>query len=333
MIPRKTGQIPLPATTWLSSRQKTGFKAPWQVFKATEQAFKVLRRKAALLCALTQFLISSPSLADEGGASLYLPGSFASMAAVPGAPGWSTSLTYYHSTATLQNVSEEADLAYGSVNYAFATPVLGGQLTLSLFGAFGGMSVDIADTRKDSRLGVMDATPAAAVRWNAGVNNYMVYTLANVPVGTYDVSRLANFSIEHWGQDAGFGYTYFNQDTGYEFSAVAGATYNFENPQTNYRNGIDAHIDFAASRFISNTFQIGLAGYFYQQLTSDSGSGAIFGDYRSKVAALGPQVGYIFPLGQEQGYLNLRAYREFAAGNRPSGWNLWLTLSISPQGP
>jgi hypothetical protein len=34
-----------------------------------------------------------------------------------------------------------------------------------------------------------------------------------------------------------------------------------------------------------------------------------------------------------QGYVNLKAYSEFDARNRPSGWNAWLTLSISPAAP
>ena len=31
-----------------------------------------------------------------------------------------------------------------------------------------------------------------------------------------------------------------------------------------------------------------------------------------------------------QGYLNLKGYYEFDAHDRPSGWNTWLTFSISP---
>jgi hypothetical protein len=32
----------------------------------------------------------------------------------------------------------------------------------------------------------------------------------------------------------------------------------------------------------------------------------------------------------EQGYLNIKGYKEFAAQNRPDGWNAWVTLVISP---
>jgi hypothetical protein len=34
-----------------------------------------------------------------------------------------------------------------------------------------------------------------------------------------------------------------------------------------------------------------------------------------------------------QGSLSLRGYGEFGATNRPSGWNTWLTLTISPTAP
>ena len=48
-----------------------------------------LRVAATMLGVVLTAVISNPSLADEGGGSLYLPGSFGSLAAVPGAPGWS----------------------------------------------------------------------------------------------------------------------------------------------------------------------------------------------------------------------------------------------------
>jgi hypothetical protein len=34
-----------------------------------------------------------------------------------------------------------------------------------------------------------------------------------------------------------------------------------------------------------------------------------------------------------QGYLNLKAYKEFDAQNRPEGWNAWVVFSISPAAP
>jgi hypothetical protein len=35
------------------------------------------------------------------------------------------------------------------------------------------------------------------------------------------------------------------------------------------------------------------------------------------VFAVGPQIGYLFPVGDTQGYLNLKGYKEFGAEHRP----------------
>jgi hypothetical protein len=112
---------------------------------------------------------------------------------------------------------------------------------------------------------------------------------------------------------------------------VIGATFNLINPSTQYRNGIDAHLEWGASQFTS--LQVGAVGYVYDQLTGDSGSGAKLGPFESRVIGIGPQIGYLFPVAGMQGYVNLKAYDEFDARNRPSGWNAWLTLSISPSAP
>jgi hypothetical protein len=121
-----------------------------------------------------------------------------------------------------------------------------------------------------------------------------------------------------------------NPQTGHELSAVAGFTNNYINPYTNYQNGVDFHLDWGASKFLTKQLFVGAVGYVYNQLTGDSGSGDHVGPFMSRVVGVGPQIGYIFPLGVYQGYLNLKSYGEFDAHDRPSGW---LTLSISPAAP
>jgi hypothetical protein len=129
----------------------------------------------------------------------------------------------------------------------------------------------------------------------------------------------------------GGGYTYFEQKTGHEFSAVLGFTYNTINPATQYQNGVDMHLDWGASQFLTKQWQVGLVGYLYQEIGCDSGSGDRVGCFQSRVLGVGPQVGYIFPINEKwQGYLNLKGYGEFDAANRASGWNVWLTFNLSP---
>jgi hypothetical protein len=73
--------------------------------------------------------------------------------------------------------------------------------------------------------------------------------------------------------------------------------------------------------------------YAYQQITADSGQLPVLGPFESHTFGIDPQIGYLFPVGDMQGYLNLKGYGEFGAENRPSGWNTWLTFSISQAPP
>jgi hypothetical protein len=74
-------------------------------------------------------------------------------------------------------------------------------------------------------------------------------------------------------------------------------------------------------------------GYVYKEIGCDSGSGDRVGCFQSQVVGVGPQLGFIFPVGELQGYVNLKGYKEFAAENRPDGWNTWVTFTISPAAP
>ena len=161
----------------------------------------------------------------------------------------------------------------------------------------------------------------------------MVYLAGGVPTGAYDKDRLANLGMNHWALDVGGGYTYLDQDKGHEASAVLGFTYNFENQSTDYQNGVDMHLDWAASQFLTKQLQLGLVGYAYKQISCDSGAGNRVGCFQSQVVGVGPQLGFIMPAGGMQAYLNFKGYGEFAAENRPHGWNAWVTLSLSPAPP
>ena len=248
------------------------------------------------------------------------------------------------------SLNATGDLGFVIPSYVFATPVLGGQAAISLLGAYGVTSTSLAgtlsgtlstpfgsipfmrsDSFSDTTWGFGDLAPQFAVRWNAGVNNYMTYITGDIPVGAYQSTRLANLGIGHGAIDAGGGYTYFNPQTGHEFSAVLGFTYNLKDTSTQYQNGVDMHLDWGASQFLTKQVQVGLVGYAYKEIGCDSGSGDRVGCFQSQVFGIGPQFGYVFPLSQGlQGYINLKGYGEFGGSARPSGWNTWLTFVISP---
>ncbi len=334
---------------------------------------KASRRAAilGLLIAATAGLTGN-ARADQGGVSFWLPGAFGSLAATPLVPGWSMAAIYLHSTVSAgggvaasrainfpnrtvnltvnldAQLRARVDIGVLSPTYVFASPVFGGQFAVTVLALYGrqeanitanvtgnlgpiGFAAERSITRSIDAWGDVFIQPT--LRWNQGVHNYMVYSMVNLPVGAYDSARLVNLGLGHWAIDAGGGYTYFNPQTGFEFSAVTGFTYNFKNPSLDYQNGVDWHLDWGASHFATKNIHVGLVGYAYQQITGDSGPGATLGPFESRVFGVGPQIGFIFPVADMQGYLNLKAYKEFAAENRPDGWNAWVTFVISPEPP
>lgn len=76
-------------------------------------------------------------------------------------------------------------------------------------------------------------------------------------------------------------------------------------------------------------FRVGAVGDGIDQITGDSGSGDKLGSFVSHMVGIGPQVGQLFSAWG----LNLKGQREFDASARPSGYNVWSTLSFSPEAP
>jgi hypothetical protein len=107
-----------------------------------------------------------------------------------------------------------------------------------------------------------DIIPKFAVRWNAGVDNYMTYVTGDLPVGKYDSHNLVNLGLGHGALDGGVGYTYFDPKASNEFSATFGVTGNFKNESTGYASGIDSHLDVGASKIVTKQLQLGLVDFY-----------------------------------------------------------------------
>jgi len=315
-------------------------------------------RCASALLTLVVFVLPwGATRADEGGVPFWLSGTYSSLSAVPQQPGWylPTQLYFYDGSAggtktfqiggsTSLGVSSRAGLVFSTLTWVPDDKWLGGQPSFGL--TFGGgrnstsaqVSVsterlgEITLNRSDSIWGGMDLYPQAQIAWNSGNNNWMTYLTGDVPTGAYSTTRLSNIGLGHGAIDAGGAYTYFNQTSGFEASGVLGFTYNFENTHTNYRSGVDSHLDWDVSQFLSEHWQLGVVGYVYYQLSGDSGSGDRVGSFKSRVASAGPEVGYAFTIAGLPAYANLRAYWEFWTENRLKGTAVFATLAI-PLGP
>jgi hypothetical protein len=116
-------------------------------------------RSAAAALLMLAAALAAPDVADadEGGVSFWLPGLFGSMVAVPGVPGWAFTTIYIHNSVgagatgelplggkVVNGLTGVGNLAAFGPTYVFATPVLGGQASLSLFGVGGALDASIA---------------------------------------------------------------------------------------------------------------------------------------------------------------------------------------------
>jgi len=293
-------------------------------------------------------LSSERTFADEGGISFWVPGQYGSFAAVAPAPGWSLPLVFYNYGGSVgrgvtlprghllsAGLNGSLDGVFIVPTYAADATVLGARpsFSMAIMPAYATTSANVSldqlsASRTDSLFGASDLYPTAQLFWNAGVHNFMAYLAGDIPVGSYDPNRLANIGIGHAAIDAGSAYTYLNTKTGTEVSATLGFTENFWNPSTNYRNGIDSHLDLGAAQFLSEQFFVGVVGYYYQELTADSGQLAILGPNESRTRGVGPQIGYEFKVGGASIYTNLRGYTEFDSFRRLQGHAIYATVSI-----
>ena len=330
----------------------------WQrELSATNRRGGLVVHLACLLAALSCCYFPRTATADEAGTSFWLPGQYGSFAAVPSDPGWSFESAYYHATADASSgvdferdgaiqagVKSPSDFFMFTPTYAFKTPIFGAQAALGTTIVYGKNATSVSATlagpggntlsgsNSDEVLGFGDIYPTVSLKWNKDFNNFMIYATTGVPVGAYQLTRLSALGLGHWAADGGVGYTYLNETSGIEGSVVFGLTYNFINPYTQYQSGTDAHLDWAISPYLNDKFHIGVVGYFYNQISPDSGPGAQLGSFESRVAGIGPQIGFFLPFFDREAYLNLRAYSEFDARNRLEGWNAFVTFSVEPPG-
>jgi len=150
----------------------------------------------------------------------------------------------------------------------------------------------------------------------------------NVPVGDYEQGQAANIAFHRWAGDFFGAATWLDLATGHELSGAVGITFNGTNSATDYSTGTEFHAEFASIQHFSKQFDLGLVGYFYDQLTGDSGSGAKLGPFKGGVAALGGTLGYIFMAGQTPISTRVKVYREFDVTNRLEGTAAFFTVAV-----
>lgn len=289
-----------------------------------------------------------PGQAAEFGTGVYLLGYQSSMAGFLPPPGFylRNDVHAYQGTARVLPLSGIIDVnlrvryILDIVNGTAVTPwkILGanyafGILWVAVNNTFIKGQADIANrfgaTREGDRTDFGDLVISPLILgWHQGKWHIMFIGNVYAPTGTYDPARILNTSLNRWAIEPNLAVTWLHPKIGTEVSAQLGYTINFQNPATKYTTGHELHLEWFVGQHLPKGFALGLVGFFYQQTTGDSGSGARLGAFQGQTLALGPCVTYNSKIGTHPVGVNLRYYQDLTVTNRLNGQSFFGTLTF-----
>lgn len=286
--------------------------------------------------------------AGEGGGAHVMPGATATLADMPPtAPGNYVKLMYldYDADATARiptaaGITTNLDVAANTVAVAlvhsFEQKVLGGA-NLTVVAALPYTHLDISGTvelpgggsvsRANSVSGLGDLTLIPAMlAWKRDAWTFNAMLPIYAPTGSYELGRLGNPGLNYWTVDPTAGFVYSTKK-GFSGMLHMGYAMNSENPDTNYQSGSMLHLEGTLEQILpagKGLLALGVEGFYFEQLTGDSGAGATLGDFKGKTSGFGPLIGYIRPMGKQNLVLEAKWLTEQDTKNRVSGDMVWL---------
>jgi hypothetical protein len=183
-------------------------------------------------------------------------------------------------------------------------------------------------SRRDSEIIVGDPIATAALGWKTGNTHIQASTMVNIPVGNYRENQLANLAFHRWAVDTSLAVTWADPASGWDLSGKAGVTFNGKNDFTDYETGDEFHAEASVEKTLSKSFSAGLQGYYYRQISGDSGEGARLGPFEGEVIGAGANVTWSTILGRSPATIRARFFKEFDATNRLEGESYWLSLTL-----
>jgi hypothetical protein len=297
---------------------------------------------------------ATPALATEAGTSIYLLGSGGADAAVqPPVEGVYIDSTYYYydggidaakslvvggkvaagldSTVVAQFVTL---LWVPSTNFLGGTLAVGPVLPVAApmvnadISVTGPLGNSVTRNVHDSTLTVGDPLMSASLGWSWDRLHVTASSFVNIPVGHYREDQLANIAFHRWAGDFSLATSWHDTQSGWDVSAKAGVTINGNNDYTDYNSGNDFHLEGAVEKTFSPKFSAGIQGYWYKQISADTGTGAKLGSFEGEVAALGGTVAYNTVLGRSPTTFRLRVLQEFDAKRRQEGTVAMFSVTV-----
>ena len=183
-----------------------------------------------------------------------------------------------------------------------------------------------------SGLGDLEFWPVA-LSWTAWGTNLHVNFFGGIfaPTGEYQANRLANQGLGYWTFEPGVLISYLDLKSGIEVSTFVGYDLNTRNSTTDYQSGQQFHIDATLAEHLplgKGYIGAGVSGFYLQQTTGDSGSGARLGGLEEMTAGVGPVLSYGVRLGKTVLATELKWLPQIGARNTLKGDLVWFKVEV-----
>jgi hypothetical protein len=296
-------------------------------------------------------IISISAVAEEGGSGHYMPGSMSSF--VDGVPPSQTFITRVN--ALVYQGSYEQSLPFAGIsaadidvdskavaltmlyrpdfdlgeNWSYAFSATLPYVDMNVSGRLDTESGPLRTKDSDSGLGDIVLMPLMLNQnINADLNiNYRLTFYA--PTGSYKVGALANTGKNFWTVEPTVAAIYLGQENGIEASFFAGIDFNQENDDTQYKSGTQAHIESTFAQHFplwGGLAGAGVTGFYYKQITGDSGVGATYGDFKASSLGAGPTLSFVKKAGKTDIMAELKWLHEFSTTKRVQGDTIFLKI-------
>jgi hypothetical protein len=111
--------------------------------------------------------------------------------------------------------------------------------------------------------------------------------------------------------------------------------FNTMNAATDYQSGDQFYLDRTLAQHLpqfGGVMGLGTNGFFYQQITGDSGNGARLGGFEATTTGIGPVGSFAHEIGKFDFAAEAKLLPELEIANRLSGDTVWFKLGVSWSG-
>ena len=301
-------------------------------------------------------LVPLPVQAEEGGSGHYLPGATASFIdMLPDKPGLGVAnfFNYYSASASASKQVPTGGLLTGGLDAtAYSDTIVALYLTpLKLLGGHYGVGMAIpyvwieaegtvtgplgrTFSASDTENGIGDITLYPfMIGWTNGDLKYNVWFGIYAPTGDYEKGKLANVGKNYWTFEPMVSVSYISSKIGLELTSFAGMDFNTRNDDTDYQTGNQFHLDLTAAEhlpFFGGIIGVGANGFYYQQVTGDSGAGVppFLGEFKGRTVGVGPVVSYATKVSQKDLVAEIKWLPEMSVENRLKGDIVWFKVGM-----